>query len=47
MSKAIQVPSDLTDEIAVKRFLSDLVQRVQKLEERVASLESKPEQEQQ
>jgi len=38
MSKAIQVPSDLSDEIALKRFLSELVQRLQKAEEQNASL---------
>jgi cell shape-determining protein MreC len=32
MSTANQVPSDLTDEISLKRFLSDLLQRVQNLE---------------
>lgn len=47
MSKAIQVPSDLTDEIAVKRFLDAMLQRVQQLEQQVAALEDKPEQEQQ
>ena len=47
MSKAIQVPSDLKDEIAVNRFLDAMLQRVQSLEQQLAALENKPEQEQQ
>ncbi|AFV51096.1 tail component [Vibrio phage VPMS1] len=46
MSKAIQVPSDLKDEIAMKRFLDAMLQRIQSLEQQLVALENKPEQEQ-